>query len=64
MPKARKKSYTGWVSELWDMAKIESPTCQDVNIVEHDTIYKTKSDYCAFGLDNCKRIRITMEEIN
>lgn len=68
MKKLKKKSLVGWTLNKWDMAVIEHSCVQDIFHIEHNMIFKTKSD-CEdmMGLPDkeykAQKVRITIEEI-
>lgn len=68
MSKKRKKSLIGWTINKWIMAVDENPVVQDIQQVEHDKIFITKSDACDMlrlpdGEYKPVKVRITIEEL-
>ncbi len=66
--KKRKKSLAGWTLNEWEMAIIEHSSVQDVFHIEHNMIFKTKSD-CEDMMNlpdekyKAQKVRITIEEL-
>ena len=66
--KKRKKSFIGWAVNDWSMETIEHSSVQEIYHIDHNMIFKTKSDCCDLlmlpdGEYKPKKVRITIEEI-
>ncbi len=64
----KKKSYIGWVINTWIMDIIEHSSVQDIFHIDHDTVYKRKSDCedmmrLPDGKYKAQKDRITIEEL-
>ena len=66
--KKKRKSLEGWTMNKWGMQVIEHSGVQDIFHIEHDMIFRTKSDAedmlrLPDGKYRAKKVRITIEEI-